>query len=216
MTTGRTRFASARRIGGGLFAAAMVITACSSELPTSAEVQKMDVAAAEKQATRLAFVDTVDTRYILDDKVVTKEFIRGLKADEIGSVAVTKRDGKAMDEVRVTSLKRDLYKTELDGRSQPMTGDSVIIRDGVPLQGVRVRVRDSSKVAEVRVKDAEMKRTFDGLLLIDEKITNPDALNRLDPAMIDKVEVIKGVAATQQFTDPRAANGVIKVTLKKR
>ena len=59
------------------------------------------------------------------------------------------------------------------------------------------------------------KRKFDGLLLIDGRITDASELDRIAPDRIESVEVIKGAAATQAFTDPRAANGVIKVTLKK-
>ena len=59
-----------------------------------------------------------------------------------------------------------------------------------------------------------MKRTFDGLLIIDEKIVASTALQQLDPARIESVEVIKGNAATERYSDPRAANGVIKVTTK--
>ena len=208
MTSGRSRFALARRIGGGLLAATALATACSSELPTSAEVEKMDVAAAEKQATRLVLLDTASTRYVVDGYVVSKDSVKEIRASDIASVEVAKGNGKAMDEVRITRLKRG-YAT---------TSDSVVILDKpVTVSGVRLKVVDTAEhVGVVGRASGEMKRTFDGLLVIDNKIVESTALQRLDPAQIESVEVVKGAAATALYSDPRAANGVIRVKMKVR
>lgn len=64
---------------------------------------------------------------------------------------------------------------------------------------------------------------LDGLLIIDGVIVSPsvdgeatDILRArgLDPSQIEKIEVIKGPAATAMYDDPRAARGVILVTTK--
>ena len=43
---------------------------------------------------------------------------------------------------------------------------------------------------------------------------NSTDLQSLNPDMIKSIEVVKGSAATTRYTDPRAANGVIVVTMK--
>ncbi len=201
MTSGRTRFALARRIGGGLLAAVALATACSSELPTSAEVEKMDVAAAEKRATRLMLMDTGSTRYVLDGKAVSRDLVMEVRADNIASVEVARGQGRGMDEVRIVRRR--------------MMADTLVAASGMKFRVIAdsgQRTIPDSPSADVN--RSEFKRTFDGLLVIDNKITNPTLLNGLDPATIEKVEVIKGAAAREQYSDPRAANGVIKVTRK--
>jgi hypothetical protein len=57
--------------------------------------------------------------------------------------------------------------------------------------------------------------TFDGLLIVDGVVTDPSALGRLDHQDIAGIEILKGEAAKQAYDDPRAANGVIRVTTKR-
>ena len=212
MTTGRTRFALARRIGGGVVAAVALATACNKELPTSAEVERMDVAEAQKQVSRLVLVDTATTRYKVDDQYVTKSDAEKIAAKDIASVEVTKRDGKAMDEIRITRRGRrgDSTVTMLD-KVQVDTGPNV--RE-VSVTGKMRMMADTAGRVRVQGVPLEEKRIFEGLLVIDDKIVDPTLLERINPESIDKVEVIKGDAARVRYTDPRAQKGVIKVTTK--
>ena len=87
------------------------------------------------------------------------------------------------------------------------TGDSGAI--------VRVRTMRGDKVS-IRMDTATKARTaFDGLLLVDGVVTESSRMNAIDPGTIVSVEVVKGAAAKAAFSDPRAANGVIKITTKK-
>ena len=80
---------------------------------------------------------------------------------------------------------------------------------------VRVRTMRSDTVL-IRTDTATKARTaFDGLLVVDGVITESSRMNAIDRATIVSVEVVKGAAAKAAFSDPRAANGVIKITTKK-
>lgn len=57
-------------------------------------------------------------------------------------------------------------------------------------------------------------KPFNGLVMVDGVASDASALKSLDPSRIATVEVIKGLAATEQYSDPRAKDGVIVITLK--
>ena len=171
MTSRPSRFAFARRIGSGLIASVALITACESQLPTSAQVERMDAASAER-----AMIGTGSVRYVVDGKPVSEAVAKAISAEHITSVAVTKpRD--ALSEIRITT-------------------------------------KDAPPVVKLASEPAPRPRLFDGLLIIDGVVTESAAMNRLDHDRIASIEVIKGAAAAKLYSDPRALNGVINVTMK--
>ncbi len=56
---------------------------------------------------------------------------------------------------------------------------------------------------------------FTGLMILDGVITDPAIVNSLSPDQIESVDIVKGAAATALYSDPRAVNGVIKITTKR-
>ena len=54
--------------------------------------------------------------------------------------------------------------------------------------------------------------SFTGLILIDGRVASPAEMRALDPRRILTVEVTKGPAAAQQHSDPRARDGIIRIT----
>ena len=70
MTEHPVRSASARRITGSILAATVLITACESRLPTSADLEQMDVKAAERQAEVAGVLKATHAEYLVDGKVV--------------------------------------------------------------------------------------------------------------------------------------------------
>jgi outer membrane receptor protein involved in Fe transport len=56
--------------------------------------------------------------------------------------------------------------------------------------------------------------SFTGLFVIDGVQADLSRMRTLSPSTIKSVEVIKGAAATKLYTDPKAANGVIRITTK--
>ena len=56
---------------------------------------------------------------------------------------------------------------------------------------------------------------FTGLMIVDGVITDPAIANSMSPDQIVSVDIVKGAAATALYSDPRAANGVIRIKTKK-
>ena len=52
-------------------------------------------------------------------------------------------------------------------------------------------------------------------MIVDGVITEPTIVNSISPDQIVSIDIVKGAAATAQYSDPRAANGVIRITTKK-
>ena len=175
MTARPARFVIARRVSAGAVAAAALLAACESKLPTSAEIENMDAASAVAQASRLPGVDSTRTLYVIDGKSATGEQARTLTASRIASVEVVKGADRTA-QVRL-----------------------------------RTKVADSLTLPATTVR----KTGFDGLFIIDDRPVSAETANSLSPDRISSIEVIKGASATRLYSDPRAANGVIKITMKK-
>ena len=105
MTQKPTRFTFVRRTFGAAIAATVLMSACESKLPTSAEVEGMDVASAERQAVRTRMLDTSKVQYIVDGRVVDAEIAKAIAPEEISSVNVLKRSA-AGSEIRVSTRRR--------------------------------------------------------------------------------------------------------------
>jgi outer membrane receptor protein involved in Fe transport len=61
---------------------------------------------------------------------------------------------------------------------------------------------------------AKQKQPFTGLVMIDGVASDVAAMKAIDPSKIATVDVIKGPAAMEQYSDPRAKDGVIVILLK--
>lgn len=181
------RFARTR---AGLLAtlgAAALMVACESPLPTSAEVEKMDVHAVEARVGQLQSGTPVAPAYYVDDQPVTAEAAHAIPADEISRVEVHK--ALAGNEIRV-------YTKVAQTRFEPAGGAG----QAIVARGTGVSSTSSG--------------TFEGLVLVDGVVRDPSVLRTIAPDQIATVDVLKGDAATTQYSDPRAANGVIRITTR--
>lgn len=216
MTSRPARFATGRRITGALIAAVALVTACESKLPTSAEVEKMDVSAVER-----TLVAGAEAEYVVDGHKVTEADAKKIVADKIASVSVTNK-ARGKKEVYVVTTDSPQGKRALAERAaaeETLLDKQTAEFKATNLQrveGVRLRKTLPDSLHEVELlgrKTTELRRSFDGLLLLDGKITDATVLEKLNPENIKSIEVVKGAAAAA-YADPRAAKGVIKVTLK--
>ncbi len=200
------RFAPARAGLLGIVGVAVLAAACETSLPTTAEVERMDVAAAEGHAARFqVFEDGGNLTYMVDGKAVTAEEARALTSGRIARIEVrrTKENGT----VNITT------GAEATGHSLRTRGANenfVIVRD----DSTRVHVSELAPAGSgpVRIRTGDR---FEGLMVLDGRIVTPAEMHSIAPGRIDKVEVIKGAAAAQLYPgDARAANGVIRITTK--
>ena len=90
MTMRLPRYARLRASLFGVVATAALASACETPLPTSAEIERMDVADVEARASELALASGGSTTYIVDGKQVTAEEARALDGDRIERIEVTR------------------------------------------------------------------------------------------------------------------------------
>ena len=77
-----------------------------------------------------------------------------------------------------------------------------------------ITVPDSTQPTYAPDTTVKRKQPFTGLVMIDGVASDLSAMEALDPRKIATVEVIKGTAATERYSDPLAKNGVIVISLK--
>lgn len=195
------RFALVR--GGALCAAAVLslAAACEARVPTSAEIQSMDVAGAERTAARTGLIDAlhgVKTEFYVNDAKVSAAEAHAIPANDIATVDVHK--GKVAGDASVISI-----------RTLATSASGLKYRSAAP-GGVTPAA--PSGLGGLHDKMMSSHDTFSGIVLIDGTRADPAALHRLDPNDIVAVEIVKGAAATQLSNDPAAKNGIVKVTTK--
>lgn len=211
MTSHRPQFAHA--YGGALAVGAFMVllVACDTPLPTAADVSNMDVASAEAAATRAQMIHHDSSLvFMIDGARASAEQAHALGPDQIARISVVKPGAGGLGgKIFITTRKAG----DAAARMVPSVDDSAAAREiGLTRRASEPGSRGRPGLL-VRPSTDSPKR-FRGLFLIDGAAADPSALSTLDPATIEKIEVIKGPAATQRYTDPRAANGVISVTIR--
>ena len=199
MKNTQPRFTLLRTGALGAIALLSIAVACEARLPTSAEVETMDVAAATKAAVPMMELrsGSGDVLYKVDGVVVTETEAKAIPKDSVAIVSVTKgvqSGGKTYSVVSVSTTSGTKKRLPVKIRFDSGAGATSIETDHLALQ--------------------PSKRTFNGVLYVDGVQTNTSALESLAPNDIASVEVLKGAAASKISTDPAAANGVIRVTTK--
>jgi beta-lactamase regulating signal transducer with metallopeptidase domain len=191
------------RAGALCIAAALSLAAaCEARVPTSAEIQSMDVASAERAAAKTGLMEAMHggktPEFYVNDVKVSAADAHAIAPNDIATVNVEKTDAAATI-IRITTV-----PVAADG-TRYRTGDS-----GVAAQGSKA----PSRTTGLHEQMMSSGHPFDGVILIDGVRADPTALHRLDPKDIAEVTIVKGPAATQMMSDPAAKNGIIKVTLK--
>ena len=214
MNTSSSRFARLRAGALGTCAVLAMLAACEAKLPTSADVEQMDVASAEKSARDLQLFKlgaSLDSEgndstvtYFVDGVKVTSAQAKALGPERIGSIEVMKHElagGLPKAEIRIATRK---------------PGEPAL--DGLPRKQTRVEIVGGSgaaKVVELKRDMLTRERTFEGVLIIDGVRVNPSAMSTLNPDDIASIEVIKGESASSVYPAAEAAKGIIRITTKK-
>jgi hypothetical protein len=190
----RHRFARARL--AGVLCLAVMASACDRLLPTTAEIERMDVATLQARAAQASGGAPGATYYFVDDRPVTEAEGRAMTGERVVRLEMSRApSGGSM--VRIY--------TSPDAQADAGEG-SVRFRPG---EDPPLHARSDAATAEVRMTTPDR---FAGLLVIDGAISDRAALGRLRPDDIDKVVVMRGVAAVRIWNDPRAANGAVAIT----
>jgi hypothetical protein len=222
MTPKRLKYPLIRLIGTTALASLAVLAACESKLPTAEDVNNMTARTATTAAGQMTILDTANVVYFVNGRMATKDEAEKIAAEQIATVNVTKR-GAQGGEVRIVTRDASKALAEAGYTKDSMAptrvtfltrGDSVTVTAGSKdlHEG---RKADPVFLTGSKRADESKQQPFNGLLIVDGVITDASAMNSIAPDRILTVDVIKGVAATQQYSDPRAVNGVIKITTKK-
>jgi beta-lactamase regulating signal transducer with metallopeptidase domain len=214
------RFVIARASGAAVLAAATLLVACEARMPTSADVDKMDVAAAERAAT-LALVTKSDApRYVIDGVAVTPEQAHKLLASQVAAIEVLKSPAGGEIRIRTNGKVDTAYSVTRDGekrafliRDKQRQDSTVLLKEGAR----RLLLDKVTGDSHVMINPLDEKRAkeFMGLVLIDGVRVDPSAIQSLNRESIVSIDVVKGAAAAREFNDPRAAEGVISIVTNK-
>lgn len=90
MTTRPGSLRTTRRFMAIAITSGALLAACGAELPTSAELEGMDVTAAQQRAEKLTAPAAV-TEYVIDGKAATAVEARGLLAERIATIDIRKK-----------------------------------------------------------------------------------------------------------------------------
>jgi hypothetical protein len=221
MTARPARFLAARQLSAALIGAAALITACGAELPTAADLQGMDVAKAEQRIGQAIRLDSAQTEYLVNGKVVEARIARGVSADSIATINVRKR-GDKLNEIEIVTKGRPIGKiVEVPVGSVATSEPGVQIAAvkkaeglvaGGAAKSVTLRVDSTSAGPSSAIKFAGSGAK--PLIYIDGVLTDEAAMKKLSPDTIERIEVVKGAAAAAVY-GPTASGGVIQVYLKK-
>lgn len=219
MTTSFSRPALMRAAGLGALGALALVAACEARMPTAAEIDGMDAASAEAEAERWKLVaPDSGVTWFIDGEEATAEEAHAIAADRLARVEVVRAAGEG-GEIRLMTH----------------AGDRSIAADSMAIEGTDPETGERRRLVALRAQSADdgeghrltvrgdtlesfsgLKDGFDGLMLIDGVDAGPEleGLKDLRPSDIERIEVIKGPAATRLYDDPRAANGVVRIVTK--
>lgn len=198
MTPTRLPFRRTRAAGVAAATLLTALAACEAKLPSSPEIEAMDAKAVQAHAaTKVALGPDSTVDYAIDGRAATRAEAEAIAPARIASVEVVKGVAGRHSAIRIATR-------AADSAAVVVSGERVRMRSAAPFD--TTHIEGPSKVST---------RSFTGAVYIDGVKRDAAALSALAPSAIESVEVIKGSAATQRYTEPEAANGVIVVKLKK-
>lgn len=231
----------ARFVGATILAIAgcgLIVTACETPVPTSAQIEEMDISSAEALLAR-AGVDADGAIFYIDGVQVTRGDAEAISADRLHRITVNRaNDATSAIEIWTNAAAADAPRTF---RVQRVASDSIlpenlsILADSLRVEGVRRIELDADALDSIEIiRGAAIGQGFevpdsvnrvvvvrtqraggDPLFLLDGQRIEESRIRKLDPSKIRSIEVIKAPAAVKLFDDPDAANGVIIVESKR-
>jgi beta-lactamase regulating signal transducer with metallopeptidase domain len=202
MTSLPSRYRLVRRVASCSVVAVALVAACQSELPTAEQVSAMDVAAVQAK-----FKPSADASYTVNGKAVSQAEALALTPEKIASVSVVRSGkGRQAGQINITTKGDSTHVTQGVAVANPLP-EAVVLASGGQggdTLGTRVRVRGQQSIA--------LNGANKPLVYIDG-VLSTKALDGIDPATIQSIEVLKGETARRLYGEG-GANGVINIKLK--
>lgn len=210
MSTRLPRFAAARASLAGLVGLLAAAAACDARLPTTEEIEAMDGRAAEALVHRLGLdldgeAGSMEgaTRFYMDGEPVTLEVARSVPDEGMARVEVRRATATNPAAVHIWTEDGPPRRFYAEG------GDEVAAPEAPPTPGMP-EAPPHPPASPLTGAD----RADRPLVLVDGIAVEEEAFEALNPDRIERIEVLKGAAATAYDEDPRAANGVIRITTR--
>ncbi len=233
MTPKRLKYPLVRVLSTTALASLALLAACEAKLPTSDDIDHMTASTATAAAAQVVMLDTANVTYYVNNVRVSKAEADKIAAERIATVNVTQKGAQSGGEVRL--VLRDAVSGDSGSPTRvqlnrldptaPMgptrvtfttQGDTLTATAGngsltrVVADSIRINVGPTAKQAA----ESKPRTPFNGLVIIDGVISDMATMSRLAPDQIATVNIVKGASATSQYSDPRAANGVIVIHTK--
>ncbi|MEO9250454.1 MAG: hypothetical protein ABI322_05505, partial [Gemmatimonadaceae bacterium] len=183
--------------------ATVAVVACESHAPTAADISGLDAASAEANARKVSLFNSQPVTYYVDSFKITADSAHAIPANLISGITVTKGNSQEVHMVTIPDWR--IHRAVNTPESGQPLGNTVT---------VHVTVRTPGATSRQATMTESQKRPFPGAVIIDGVESDLTAMKSIDPSRIASVEVVKGPAAMQQSTDPRAKDGLIRITLK--
>jgi beta-lactamase regulating signal transducer with metallopeptidase domain len=184
----------------GAAAALALLAACEAKMPTASEIDAMDVASVEKSAQQTKVLDDKHLEsmsFYVNGEKVSAQTAHGIAANQIATVNVEKRNGDSAT-IRIVTNGKAAQADKGDPRA---------------LSGLHAAMHGEAPAEEhMKFSTRPDSPAMAGLLFVNGKRVDAATFQRLDPRTIQTIDIVKGAEATKLYSDPAAANGVIKVT----
>jgi bla regulator protein BlaR1 len=228
--TNRTR-RPLRTLSAAAAALLLSAAACTTDMPTAAQIDEMDVETARTRAAEAGLVDLSSADgpvYVVDGVVVTEAQARALAPEQIeaievlkgtaarnvygyaasaGAVMVRTRSKTPLEEVVVEGQPLPVRTRESEGRTRVLHPTTV---EGAPAGEYRTALRAPAGELQLRERKPAPLIEIDGVLM-----GLGFGMEQIEESSIERIEVVKGAAAQRLYSDPRAVNGVIRITTKR-
>lgn len=230
----RARYLAVRMAVLGSVAALSVLVACEARMPTSSEIASMDAASARTSAVKAKLLDEqAKPVYLVDGVVVSAEEAMSISAARIASIDVSKPKGDERGQLSIITVDGKTEPNKLLAEKRALGAMSPAGREGrlmvhitnpkgaaeadtMPLRRVRMRgAGDSVVIGYALQKKAAAVGMEQPLFVIDGVVSTKEQMSALKAKDIDTVDVIKGASAVQEWPEPAAINGVVKIVTKK-
>jgi hypothetical protein len=182
-----------------------LLAACEAKVPTAAEISAMDVAGAQHSVMQAKMLDerALDrTTFYLNGAKVTAREAHAVTPNQIATIRVEKGQGDEPTIFITTNGQAAAPETATDR--------SALKRLHATMHGEGAQPTGTMKLRTPGPDNQLMS----GLILVDGVRIDRAAFQRLAAKDFKTVDIIKGPEAKKLYSDPAAANGVIKITTK--
>ena len=183
-----------RAVAVAAIGVAGLLAACEAKMPTAADIEHMDAGSAERSARLFGVVPDSALVWSVNGVASTEAAAKAIPADSIATVNIAKFEGRS-----------HLFIITKDHQRMAAAG---------AVDSVRTVRRDGNLEMSTLRKPLGASEG-EPLLLIDGVRSDPSVLKTLDRNRIERVDVLKGEAATRSY-GADASKGVIVITTKSR